>query len=146
MEIVAIRHKLHCHFPGNFAPECPHCCASSTSPPAIENTENLLFSCPPKLEVWRHTHTFYLSPRLAHFACEEYLALLQFRLDIDRSSHELFPKLSVFQVFSCIQYAIWSAHYRHIFHHSPFNPSQITNSIHRELVHLNSQLSLETLI
>ncbi|EPB88175.1 hypothetical protein HMPREF1544_05007, partial [Mucor circinelloides 1006PhL] len=90
--------------------------------------------------------SLYLSPRFAHFAYEEYLALLHFRLDIDRSSHELFPELSVFQVFACIQHAIWSAHFRHVFHHSPFNPTQVIYSIHRTLVHLSSQLSFDTLI
>ncbi|EPB90720.1 hypothetical protein HMPREF1544_02465, partial [Mucor circinelloides 1006PhL] len=71
-----------------------------------------------------HTHSLCLFPRFAHFAYEEYLALLHFRLDFDYSSYELFPELSLFQVFfACIQHAIWSAHFCHVFHHSLFNPT-----------------------
>ncbi|GAN05848.1 hypothetical protein MAM1_0103d05324 [Mucor ambiguus] len=65
-----------------FTPYCPHCQFSSSS--IIEDTEHFLFSCPSKLEVWRHTLSLYLSPRFAHFAYEENIAILYFRLDIDR--------------------------------------------------------------
>ncbi|GAN04188.1 hypothetical protein MAM1_0057d03648 [Mucor ambiguus] len=113
----------------------------STSSTTIEDSEHFPFSCPSKLAVWRHTFSFYLSPHFSHFAYEEYIAILHFRLDIDRSSHEIFPALSVFLTFACIQQAIWSAHYRQAFQHVPFIPSTVMYSIHRNLANLDSQLS-----
>ncbi|CEP13454.1 hypothetical protein [Parasitella parasitica] len=130
-----------------FTPYCPHCQSSSSNlPPAIEDTEHFLFSCPLKLEVWRHNLSLYISPRFIHFAYEEYLAILHLRLTFDRSSHELFPDLSVFQVFACIQQAIWSAHCCQVFQHSPFIPSTVILSIHRPLHLLDSQLSFDSTI
>ncbi|KAK4516494.1 60S acidic ribosomal protein P2 [Mucor velutinosus] len=146
-EKVTTRQLLHQRMRDQFPPYCLHCqSSSSTTPPAIEDTEHFLFSCPLKLEVWRHSLSLYISPRFAHFAYEEYLAILHLRLTLDRSSHELFPDLSVFQVFACIQQAIWSAHYCQVFQHSPFIPSIIIHSIHRALHHLGSQLSFDTII
>lgn len=136
---------LHQKLPSDFLPSCRHCCsAQSVAPPPIETVENFLFSCPHKLEVWRHTLTLYLSLRFARIAYEEYVAFLNFRFDIDRSSHELFPALSVLQVFACIQQAIWSAHYCQVFQHSPFISSNVIYSIHRSLTNLDSQLSFDS--
>ncbi|CEP07728.1 hypothetical protein [Parasitella parasitica] len=128
-----------------FTPYCPHCQSSSSNlSPVIEDTEHFLFSCPLKLEVWRHTLSLYISPRFTHFAYEEYLAILHLHLTFDRSSHELFPDLSVFQVFACIQQAIWSALYCQVFQHSPLISFTVILSIHRSLHLLDSQLSFDS--
>jgi len=146
-EKVTTRQLLHQRLRDSFTPYCPHCqSSSSTIPTIIEDTEHFLFSCPRKLDVWRQTLSLYISPRFSYFAYEEYIAILHLRLDIDRSSHELFPALSVFQVFACIQQAIWSAHYRQVFQHVPFIPSTVIHSIHRTLLNLDSQLSFDTII
>lgn len=92
------------------------------------------------------THTLYLLPRFSQFTYEEYLVITQFRLDIYRSTHELFPDLSMFQVFACNQQAIWFAHYRQVFHHSPFMSSILIYSIHCTLTNLDSQLNLDTVL
>ncbi|KAK4516082.1 uncharacterized protein ATC70_011044 [Mucor velutinosus] len=141
-EKVTTCQLLHQRLRDSFTPYCPHCQSSSfTSSTVIEDTEHFLFSCPQKLDVWRQTLSLYLSSRFAHVAYEEYIAIiLHLRLDIDRSSHELFPALSVFQVFACIQQAIWSAHYRQVFQHIPFIPSTVIHSIHHTLLNLDSQL------
>ncbi|EPB87225.1 hypothetical protein HMPREF1544_05947 [Mucor circinelloides 1006PhL] len=149
-KVVTPRALLHQRLGDRFSPSsCPHCqTSSSSSSPSLEDTEHFLFSCPYKLEVWRQTLSLYLSPRFCNFAYEEYLAILHFRLDVDRSSHALFPDLSVFQVFACIQQAIWSAHYRHVFQHVPFIPSNdvVIYTIHRTLHNLDSQLTVPLIL
>lgn len=140
---ITPRRKLHHFLPDQFTPFCPHCHSSLTPLPPIEDAQHFLFSCPHKLFVWRQALSYYLSPRFLHFAYEEYISLLRFDLNFDRSHHSQFPDLSVFQIFACVQQGIWYAHYRQVFQHVPFNSELVLLYIHRLVSTLASQLSFD---
>lgn len=145
---ITPREKLHKCNPEFFTPNCPHCLRRRYNRrPTIESSAHFLFHCPYKYEVWATALAKYISPLLYSVNYNEYRDLLFMQSQFTTiSPHCPYQQLSVYQIFSCIQQAIWHFHYRKVFKNVPFIPQTVLSYIDRSLNTLSSQLSLHTMI
>lgn len=145
---ITPREKLNKCNPEKFTPNCPHCVRRRQNRrPTIETSSHFLFHCPYKYEVWSTALAKYISPLLYSVSYNEYHDLLFMQSQFTTiSPHCPYRQLSVYQIFSSIQQAIWHFHYRKVFKNVPFIPQNVLSYIDRSLNTLSSQLSLHTMI
>lgn len=145
---ITTRKKLNLCNPDVFTPNCPLCKRRRYNrQPTIETHDHFLFNCPLKYEVWSSALAHYISPLLFSVTITEYHNLLFMTSPFTTlSPHCSYQQLSVYQVFSCIQQAIWHFHYRQVFQNVPFTPHTVLAYIDRSLNTLSSQLSLSSMI
>ncbi|KAI8638428.1 hypothetical protein BD408DRAFT_351844, partial [Parasitella parasitica] len=141
---ISSRQRLHGFQPDIFDPYCPLCHKpnSRRNPAHIENNQHFMYACPQKILVWTTAVVHYIDPTLDHFNFLHYYDILTLRTNITRTTSVPFPSLSVYQVFSVVLQAIWTAHYRFVFLEIPFVPLQVLSSIHKALAYLEHEENL----
>ncbi|KAK4518783.1 uncharacterized protein ATC70_009006 [Mucor velutinosus] len=143
-EKIPSRALLHLRIPEKHpSPLCTICSASTT-----EDITHTLFSCPPKLLVWRHMYHTYLSASssisdvdLIHFFQQILLCSSPY---LDRDLSLSFNDLSIPQLFATTLLTIWQAHWRWIFDRTPFIADTVQHRLARSLARLDAELKLDS--
>ncbi|GAN08918.1 hypothetical protein MAM1_0232d08438, partial [Mucor ambiguus] len=135
-EKIPTRAILHLHIPDKYlSPRCTICPTSTT-----EYIAHALFSCPPKLMVWRQFFQSYLSVSISLSDVDLITLLQQILLcsppSIDRDNSLPFTNLSLPQLFATTLLAIWQAHWRWIFDRTPFIAETVQLRLARSLARL----------
>jgi hypothetical protein len=133
---------LHKHNPIQFpSPTCSICCS------ADEDDTHFLFLCPLKLQVWSQILSLYVNS-MTSYVPNDLIHILQSLLHIKpvtdfRDPSFPFPSLSTVQIFACTLQSIWQAHWRTVYHDTPFVPSTVISSTTRFLARLDSEQQLD---
>ncbi|KAK4515528.1 uncharacterized protein ATC70_010478 [Mucor velutinosus] len=143
-EKIPTRALLHLRIPDNHpSHRCIICPASPT-----EDITHALFSCPPKLLVWRYMYHTYLSAspsisdvNLIHFLQQTLLCSSPL---LDRDPSLSFNELSIPQLFATTLLTIWQAHWRWIFDRTPFIADTVQLRLARSLARLDAELNLDS--